>query len=342
MEYRLLGSSGFKVPVLSLGTATFGGSNEVFRAMGSSTVDEAKRLVDLAMEAQVNMFDSSDIYSEGMAEDILGRAIEGRRDQVIISTKCSFRFGPGPNDIGSSRHHILRACEGSLRRLRTDHIDLYQLHGFDALTPIEEVLSTLDDLVRSGKVRYVGCSNFSGWHLMKSLGIAERNQLPRYVAHQAYYSLLGRDYEWELMPLAADQKVGAVVWSPLGWGRLTGKIRRGQPRPEVSRLPVTSDLGPPVADEHLFRVIDALDEIARETERTIPQVAINWLLQRPTVATVIIGARDERQLRDNLRSVGWKLDESQMRRLNAASAMLSPYPYWHQRGFEERNPSLVG
>ena len=295
------------------------------------------------LEAGLTMFDSADGYSGGAAEEILGQAIRGRRDQVIISTKGAFRAGPGPNDVGSSRFHLTRAVEGSLRRLGVDYIDLYQLHGFDAMTPVEEVLQTLDDLVRAGKIRYIGCSNFSGWHLMKSLAVSERYGLARYVAHQAYYSLIGRDYEWELMPLALDQKVGAVVWSPLGWGRLTGKIRRGAPLPEVSRLrsQVAAAGGPPVDDEYVYRVVDALDAIAAETGKSVPQVAINWLLQRPSVATVIIGARNETQLRDNLGAVGWALTAEQIARLDAASAVTLPYPYWHQRGFKERNPPPV-
>ena len=343
MEHRQLGASGFKVPVLSFGTATFGGCGEFFGAWGSTDVAEAKRLVDICLEAGLTMFDSADVYSAGAAEEILGQAIRGRRDQVIISTKGTFRSGPGPNDVGSSRYHLIRAVEGSLRRLGTDYIDLYQLHGFDAVTPVEEVLQTLDDLVRAGKICYIGCSNFSGWHLMKSLAVSEKYGLARYVAHQAYYSLIGRDYEWELMPLALDQKVSAVVWSPLGWGRLTGKIRRGSPLPEVSRLrsQVAKAGGPPVDDEYLFRVVDALDEIARETGKSIPQIAINWLLQRPSVATVIIGARTEEQLRENLGAVGWSLTPEQIARLDAASEVTPPYPYWHQRGFKERNPPPV-
>jgi aryl-alcohol dehydrogenase-like predicted oxidoreductase len=341
MEFRLLGGSGFKVPVLSLGTGTFGGGNEFFRAWGTTDVKEATRLVDICLEGGVNMFDSADIYSDGLAEEILGKAIAGRRDRVIVSTKATFRAGPGPNDVGSSRHHLLRAVEGSLRRLGTDYIDLFQLHGFDAQTPIEEALSTLDDLVRAGKLRYVGCSNFSGWHLMKSLAISERYGLARYVAHQAYYSLVGREYEWELMPLALDQKIGTVVWSPLGWGRLTGKIRRGQPAPKVSRLPATADYGPQVAEDYLYRVVDALDAVAKETGKTVPQIALNWLLQRPTVANVIIGARNEEQLRENLGAVGWTLTPEQVAKLDAASAVTPTYPYWHQRGFE-RNPPPVG
>jgi aryl-alcohol dehydrogenase-like predicted oxidoreductase len=280
----------------------------------------------------------------GLAEEILGQAIKGRRDQVIISTKGTFRLGPGPNDVGSSRFHLIKAVEASLKRLDTDFIDLYQLHGFDALTPVDEVLGTLTDLVRAGKIRYIGCSNFSGWHLMKSLAVSERYGLARYVAHQAYYSLVGREYEWELMPLALDQKVAAVVWSPLGWGRLTGKVRRGQPLPETSRLQskAVTDIGPPVADEYLFRVVDALDDVAKETGKTVPQIALNWLIQRPSVANVIIGARNEDQLRQNLGAVGWNLTPAQVGKLDAASATIPAYPYWHQRGFPERNPPPVG
>jgi aryl-alcohol dehydrogenase-like predicted oxidoreductase len=343
MEYRQLGGSGFMVPVLSLGTGTFGGRGELFKAWGASDVAEATRLVDICLDAGLTMFDSADVYSAGAAEEILGQAVKGRRDKVILSTKATFRAGLGPNDVSSSRSHLTRAVEASLIRLDTDYIDLFQLHGFDAMTPVEEVLGTLDDLVRAGKIRYIGCSNFSGWHLMKSLAVSERYGLARYVAHQAYYSLVGRDYEWELMPLAIDQKVGAVVWSPLGWGRLTGKIRRGQPLPETSRLQskVATDVGPPVSDEYLFRVVDALDVVAKETGKTVPQVALNWLLQRPTVSNVIIGARNEEQLRQNLGAVGWSLTRDQVSRLDAASVTTLAYPYWHQRGFAERNPPPV-
>jgi aryl-alcohol dehydrogenase-like predicted oxidoreductase len=343
MEYRILGASGFKVPVLSMGTGTFGGGGEFFKAWGTSDVAEATRLVDICLEAGLTMFDSADIYSAGAAEEILGQAIKGRRNRVLISTKATFRSGQGPNDVGSSRFHLIQAVETALRRLNTDYIDLFQLHGFDALTPVEEVLSTLDNMVRAGKIRYIGCSNFSGWHLMKSLAVSEKYGLARYVAHQAYYSLLGRDYEWELMPLALDQKVSAVVWSPLGWGRLTGKIRRGQPLPEVSRLRSQQviDIGPPVADEYLYRVVDALDVVAKETGKSVPQVALNWLLQRPSVASVIIGARNETQLRQNIDAVGWNLTPAQVAKLDAASATTPAYPYWHQRGFPERNPAPV-
>ena len=343
MEFRQLGGSGFKVPALSLGTGTFGGRGEFFGAWGSSEVKEARQLVDICLAAGLNMFDSANIYSAGAAEEILGAALQGRRAQAIISTKGTFRAGNGPNDVGSSRHALLRAVEGSLRRLGTDYIDIYQLHGFDAITPIEETLSTLDDLVRAGKIRYIGCSNFSGWHLMESLAISERHGWARHIAHQAYYSLVGRDYEWELMPLGLKHHVSAIVWSPLGWARLTGKIRRGQPLPQVSRM--RSELaaagGPQVPDEYLYRVVDALDEVARETGKSVPQIAINWLLQRPTVANVIIGARSEEQLKDNLGAVGWRLSAAQIARLDAASATAPAYPYWHQRQYTERNPLPV-
>jgi aryl-alcohol dehydrogenase-like predicted oxidoreductase len=290
------------------------------------------------------MFDSADGYSDGMAEEILGKAIAGRRDKVLISTKATFRLGDGPNDVGSSRFHLLHAVEGSLKRLGTDYIDLFQLHAFDAMTPVEETLSTLDTLVRSGKIHYVGCSNFSGWHLMKSLAAADKYGYPRYVAQQAYYSLIGRHYEWELMPLALDQKVGAVVWSPLGWARLTGKVRRSQPLPAVTRLQskFNMDIGPKVPDEYLYAVMDVVDEIAKETGKTVPQIALNWLLQRPTVSTLVIGARNEEQLRDNLGAVGWNLTPEQMVRLDSVSAVPPIYPYWHQKFFSERNPFPTG
>ena len=339
MEYRLLG--GLKVPVLSFGTGTFGGGNEFFKAWGSSDVAEATRLVDICLEAGLNFFDTADIYSDGLAEQILGKAIAGRRDRVLISTKATFAMGSGPNDVGSSRFHLLRACEDSLRRLETDYIDVYHLHGFDALTPLEETLQTLDALVRSGKVRYLACSNFSGWHLMKSLAISEKYGWARYVAHQVYYSLIGRDFEWELMPLGLDQKVASIVWSPLGWGRLTGRVRRGQPLPAESRLHKTADVGPPVDQENLYRVVDALDEVAKETGKTVPIVALNWLLQRPTVANIVIGARNEQQLRQNLEAVGWNLTAEQVAKLDQAGETTPVYPYWHQRQFKDRNPWLV-
>jgi aryl-alcohol dehydrogenase-like predicted oxidoreductase len=342
MDYRQLGGSGFTVPVLSLGTGTFGGANDFFKAWGSTDADGARRLLDICIDAGVTMFDSADVYSNGVAEEILGKAMAGRRDQVIVSTKAGFRSGEGANDVGSSRHHLTRSVEAALKRLGTDYIDLFQLHAFDARTPVEETLGVLDDLIRAGKLRYVGVSNFSGWHLQKSLAASEKYGLPRYAAHQAYYSLIGRDYEQELMPLGIDQRVSAVVWSPLGWGRLTGKLRRGAPIPALSRLHVTAEAGPQVSNDYLYAVVDALDIVAAETGKTIPQIALNWLLQRPTVANVIVGARDETQLRENLGAVGWTLTSEQIKRLDDSSATPLPYPYWHQRvTFAERNPPPV-
>jgi aryl-alcohol dehydrogenase-like predicted oxidoreductase len=342
MEYRFLGGSGLKVPVLSFGAGTFGGGSEFFNAWGATdNIDEARRIVDICLESGVNLFDTADVYSVGKSEEVLGKALSGRRDQALISTKTTFRFGPGPNDLGSSRSHIRQQLEGSLKRLGTDYVDIYHLHGFDALTPIEEVQDTLNAFVREGKIRYIAASNFSGWHMMKSLAVADRYGWTRFVAHQVYYSLIGREYEWELMPFGLDQKVGALVWSPLGWGRLTGKIRRGQPIPEVSRLHKTSEMGPPVENEYLYKVVDALDEVAKETNKTVAQIALNWLLDRPTVSSIIIGARNEEQLRQNLGAIGWRLTPEQIGKLDAASAVTPVYPYWHQRQFAERNPIPV-
>lgn len=339
MESRLLGGSGLKVPVLSFGTATFGGGNDFFRAWGSSDVAEATRLVDICLEAGVNLFDTADVYSRGLSEEILGQAIAGKRDKLLISTKATFRMSDDdPNNVGSSRHHLISSCESSLRRLRTDYIDIYTMHGFDAQTPVEETLRALDDLVRSGKVRYIACSNFSGWHLMKSLAISEKYGWSRYVAHQAYYSLIGREYEWELMPLALDQKIGTIVWSPLAGGRLSGKFRRDQPAPADSRQMQGGGEGPAVPEEWFYSLVDVLDQVAEETGKTVAQVALNWLLQRPTVASIIIGARNETQLRQNLGAVGWNLTADQIMKLDVASERETIYPYWHQRGFQDRNP----
>jgi aryl-alcohol dehydrogenase-like predicted oxidoreductase len=338
MDYRTLGSAGLKVSSLCFGTGTFGGGNEFFKAWGSAGVEEAKRLVGLCLDAGINVFDTADVYSDGLSEEIFGQAIQGRRDELLISTKATFRLGQGANDVGSSRYHLIRACEGSLKRLGTDRIDIYHMHGFDALTPIDEVLYTLDTLVRSGKVRYIACSNFSGWHLMKSLSLSERHGWAKYVSHQIYYSLVGRDYEHELMPLALDQKLGAMVWSPLGWGRLTGKIRRGQPLPKESRLHRTAEAGPPVPEEYLYRVVDAIDAVARETGKTVAQIALNWLLRKPTVSTVVIGERNEEQLTQNIGAEGWRLTPDQVSKLDEASTTSIPYPYWHQRQFTDRNP----
>ena len=338
MEYRQLGRSGLKVPVLSFGTGTFGGTTEFFQRWGQTDVAEATRMVDLCLDAGVNFFDTADVYSQGGSEEILGQAIKGRRDKVLISTKATFTMGDGPNDVGSSRYHLIRACEASLKRLGTDHIDLYFLHGFDALTPVDETLRALDDLVTSGKIGYIGASNFSGWHLMKSLATSEKYGLARYVAYQGYYSLIGRHYEWELMPLGLDQGVGLMVWSPLGWGRLTGKIRRGQPLPEGRLKSGGAEGGPIVSDEYLFNVVDALDAVAKETGKTVAQVALNWLLQRPTVSNIVIGARNEEQLKQNLGAIGWSLSTEQVAKLDAASHETPIYPYWHQKGFDSRNP----
>lgn len=340
MEHRRLGNSGLKVPALCFGTATFGGGTEFFKAWGATDVAEAKSLLDMCFDAGTNFFDTADVYSRGLSEEILGQALGTKRKDAIISTKASFKMGDGPNDLGSSRHHLVRACEASLKRLGTDWIDIYHLHGFDAQTPIEEVLKTLDELVTSGKVRYIACSNFSGWHLMKSLAIADRYGWSRYVAHQAYYSLVSREFEWELMPLALDQGVGTMVWSPLGWGRLGGKVRRGQELPAESRLHKTQ--GPPVSNEHVYGIVDVLDVIAKETEKSVAQVALNWVLQRPSVSSVIIGARNAEQLRQNLGAVGWNLSADQVKRLDEASAVSPVYPYWHQRSdFPARNPPPV-
>ncbi len=328
-----------KVPVLCFGTATFGGGNEFFRAWGETDVAEATRLIDLCMDAGVNFFDTADVYSHGLSEEVLGQAIKHLpRESLLLSTKATFQFGDGPNNIGSSRLHLTRQIEGSLKRLKTEYIDVYHMHGFDALTPIEETLSTLDQLVREGKVRYIAASNFSGWHLQKSIDLSARHGWARYVGHQVYYSLVGRDYEWELLPQAYAEGLGALVWSPLGWGRLTGKLRRGQPLPELSRLHKTGNLGPQVTDEYLYKVVDALDAVAAETGKTVPQVALNWLLRKPTIASVIIGARNEQQLRDNLAAASFVLTREQVERLDVASAPQVPYPYWHQRQFLDRNP----
>ncbi|MBC9207414.1 aldo/keto reductase [Roseomonas aerophila] len=344
MEYRQLGRSGLRVPVLSFGTGTFGGTGPLFGAWGRSDAREARRLLDICLDAGVNLFDTADVYSEGASEQVLGEAIKGRRDAVLISTKTGLPTGEGANDWGASRARLVRVVDGMLKRLGTDHIDLLQLHAFDASTPVEELLETLDRLIGAGKLRYAGVSNYPGWQLMKLLAAADRDGRPRPVAHQVYYSLIGRAYEADLMPLGADQGVAALVWSPLGWGRLTGQIRRGAPIPPTSRLHATAAFAPPVEDEHLFRVVDALEAVAAETGRTVPQVAINWLLRRPTVASVIIGARDEAQLRQNLGAVGWSLTSAQVAALDAASDVLPPYPhtpYRQQEGFARLNPPLV-
>jgi aryl-alcohol dehydrogenase-like predicted oxidoreductase len=337
MDFNRLGRSGLRVPALSFGTATFGGSNDFFKAWGSTDVAGASRLIDVCLDHGVCLFDSADVYSNGMAEQILGEAIKGKRHRLLISTKTTFPMGIGPNDFGSSRQHLIMAIDAALARLAVDHIDLLQLHGQDYNTPVEETLATLDQLVRAGKVRYIGGSNFSGWHMMKSLAVSDRYGYPRHVAHQVYYSLLNRDYEWELMPLGRDQGIGALIWSPLGWGKLTGKIRRSQPAQPGSRAFDIAGTGPKYEEERLFRIVDALDDVAAESGKTIPQVALNWLLQRPTVSSVIIGARNEEQLVQNIGAVGWRLTPEQVTTLDQASEVPPAYPVWHQRGFPVLN-----
>jgi aryl-alcohol dehydrogenase-like predicted oxidoreductase len=341
MKYRQLGASGLFVPELCFGTGTFGGGSEFFKKWGSTDTAQAKRLVDICLDAGINMFDTADIYSRGLAEEILGKAIEGRqRDKLILSTKATFPFGEGPNNQGSSRLHLLKQVEGSLKRLGTDYIDIYHMHGFDGNTPVEETLRTLDDLVESGKLRYIAASNFSGWHLMKSLAVSEKYGWSRYVVHQVYYSLVNREYEWELMPLGLDQRVGAIVWSPLAAGKLGGKYRRSQPLPANSRAALG---GSPVPDavtneEILYNTVEVLYELAAETGRTVAQVALNWVLQRPTISTVIVGARNEEQLKQNLEAAGWNLSPEQVKRLDKVSEQPPIYPYWHQRQNLTLNP----
>jgi len=333
MEIRRLGKSGLRVPALSFGTATFGGGNDFFKAWGTTDAGGASRLIDVCLDHGVSMFDSADVYSDGLAETILGEAIKGKQNRLLISTKATFPRGDGLNDYGSSRQHLVPAVDGALKRLGVDHIDVFHLHGQDHNTPVEETMHTLDQLVRDGKVRYIGCSNFSGWHLMKSLALSDGRGLARYVVHQAYYSLLNREYEWELMPLGLDQGVGAMVWSPLGWGKLTGKIRRGQPAKAGTRAHEIAGTGPQFDEERLFCIVEALDAVAGQTGKSIPQVALRWLLQRDTVSNVIVGARNEDQLLENIGAVGWSLSPEQVASLDAASLTPPTYPYWHQRGF---------
>jgi aryl-alcohol dehydrogenase-like predicted oxidoreductase len=339
MEYRQLGGSGLRVPVLSFGTATFGGGNEFFKAWGSTQVEEATRLINVCLDAGVNLFDTANVYSKGTSEEILGKAIKGIRNRVLVSTKATFVMSEEPNDFGSSRFNLIKSCEESLSRMGIDHIDIYHMHGFDANTPVEETLNALHNLVQSGKVRYIACSNFSGWHLMKSLSVSERHGWSKYVAQQSYYSLLNRDYEWELMPLAIDQKIGAIIWSPLASGKLTGKYRRNQPLPADARVAQGGSpvINTPVDDERLYSIVDVLDELVEETGKTVSQISLNWLLQRPTVSNIIIGARNEEQLKQNLDAVGWNLTTEQVKRLDKASDILPPYPYWHQNQYPMLN-----
>ena len=329
MQYRQLGRSGLRVSVLTLGTMTFGGRG-VFAKTGDTDVAGARRLVDRALEAGINLFDTADVYSWGVAEEILGEVLRGRRDRALITTKARMRMGDGPNDAGLSRQHLIAACEASLRRLGTDRIDLYFLHEWDGQTPLEETLRALDDLVRSGKVRYVGCSNYAGWQLMKALGISERQGWERFVSQQIHYTLEAREAEYELVPIAVDQGVGIMVWGPLAGGLLSGKYRRGQPHPSGTRH--LAEWGePPVRDEgRLYDIVEALVEIGAERGVPAAQVALAWLLGRPGVCSLVIGARTEEQLAGNLGAVELELSQAERERLDRVSAPPLLYPYWHQ------------
>jgi aryl-alcohol dehydrogenase-like predicted oxidoreductase len=329
MEYRQLGHSGLRVSALTLGTMTFGGRGHWTR-VGATEVDTATRQVDMCLDAGVNLIDTADVYSEGLSEEVVGKTLKGRRDRVLVATKARFAMGDGPNDAGLSRHHLIRACEASLRRLGTDYIDLFQVHEWDGHTPLEETLSALDHLVNSGKVRYIGCSNYSAWHIMKALGISERKNLQRFISQQIHYSLQARDAEYELVPVALDQGVGILVWSPLAGGLLSGKYRRGQDMPEGSRH-LTDWNEPPVHDEdQLYDIVDVLVEIGEARGVSAAQVALAWTLGRPGVATVVVGARTEEQLADNLGAVDLALDDDERARLDEVSAPRLMYPYWHQ------------
>src|ERR1700722_897381 len=329
MEYRQLGQSGLRVSVLSLGTMTFGGES-VFSKVGATDVKGARRQVDLCIEAGVNLFDTANIYSHGLSEEILGQVLEGRRDEVLIATKFRMVLRAGPNEGGASRYHIIRECEDSLRRLRTDHIDLYQIHEWDGETPLDETLEAFDTLVRSGKVRYIGCSNYSGWHLMKALAIADRRNYQRFVSQQVYYSLQARDAEYELIPITLDQGLGILVWSPLAGGLLSGKYRRGQQPPEGSRH--LNNWGePPIHDqEQLYNIIEVLVEVAKTRNVSAAQVALAWALGRPGMTSLVIGARTETQLADNLAAANLTLSAEETARLDSASLPRLLYPYWHQ------------
>lgn len=340
MEYRKLSGAGLSVPVLSYGTATFGGTSDFFKAWGNTDVKEARRLIDLCLDHGINFFDTANVYSNGDSEKILGAAAEGKRDQMLLSTKATLKMGDGPNQYGSSRFAIVKECEDSLRRLKTDYVDLYTMHAFDALTPVQETLRALDDLIQAGKIRYIGCSNFSGWHLMKSLSVSERYGWSKYVAHQAYYSLAGREYEWELMPLALDQKVSTFVWSPLAGGALSGKVRRNQPPPSGSRS-AQMDFVVSSKSEHLHSIVDVLDQISKEIGKSIAQVALNWVLHRPSVTSIVIGARNEEQLKQNFGAVGWRLSAEHVAQLDKVSQTRPIYPYWHQRNSQELMPNPV-
>lgn len=340
MEYRKLAGTDLEIPALVLGTATFGGGNEFYRKWGQTDVREARELVDIALEYGCTLFDTADAYSMGLSEEILGGAIKGRRDKLMVASKTGLRMGPGEDQAGTSYKRIIAACDASLQRLGTDYIDLYQLHAFDAKTPVEEMLKAIDVLIDAGKIRAFGVSNYSGWHLMKMIAMADRHNLPRPVSHQIYYSLVNREIEWELMPLGIDQHVSTLVWSPLASAQLTGKVGRYKVPPAQSR--VSQDLRMAGDAEHLFGITDVLEALALETGSTVPRVALAWLLIRPTVSGVIIGARHAEQLRDNLQAIEVKLDVEQIERLDRASATKPIYPYWHQQAvFSDHNPSAV-
>jgi aryl-alcohol dehydrogenase-like predicted oxidoreductase len=329
MEYRQLGRSGLRVSTLTLGTMTFGGGGK-FANVGSTDVDGARRQVDMCLDAGVNLIDTADVYSDGASEEILGQALAGRRDRVLLATKARMAMGDGPNDAGLSRHHLIRACEASLRRLGTDHIDLYQVHEWDGQTPLEETLEALDDLQRAGKIRYAGCSNYAGWQLAKALGISERRGLARFVSQQVYYSLQSRDAEYELVPAGLDHGVGMLVWSPLAGGLLSGKYRRGQDGPAGARH-LTDWNEPPVRDEEqTYDVIEAAVEVGAAHGVSAAQVALAWLLGRPGVSSLVIGARTDEQLADNLAAAQLELSAEERARLDALSAPPLIYPHWHQ------------
>ncbi len=339
MEYRLLGASGLQVSVLSFGTMTLGGEGR-FAAMGNVQVEEARRHIEICIEAGVNLFDTADIYSFGKSEEVLGQALGTLRKDIVLATKVFVGLEPGTNKSGLTRRHIMEACEASLRRLGTDTIDLYQAHNFDALTPLDETLRAFDDLIRSGKVRYAGCSNYSGWQLMKAHATSDRLGIQRYISQQINYSLLARDAEHELVPAGLDQRTGIMAWSPLQFGLLSGKFRRGQAKPSESRLN-TLDAPGTIDEERLYRIVDTLAEIAAARNVSVSQVALNWVTCKPGVDTVIIGARTDQQLRDNLAAASWRLTLAEVERLDEVSALPLPYPYWHQQKFAaDRNPPL--
>jgi len=330
MEYRLLGRSGLKISTVTMGTMTFGGQGWA-KMVGDLGVTEARRLVDICLDAGVNLIDTADVYSQGVCEEILGEIIGGpRKNGVLIATKARFPMGEGPNDVGSSRYHLINACEASLRRMKTDVIDLYQLHEWDGQTPLEETMEALDTLVRQGKVRYVGCSNFSGWHIMKALGVSEREKRERFVSQQIHYTLEARDAEYELLPISIDQGLGVLVWSPLAAGLLSGKHRRNQAAPEGSRQ-FAGWTEPPIRDENrLWNIVETLVAIADDRAVSAAQVALAWLIGRKAVTSVIIGGRTEAQFKDNLAAAELKLTEDERERLDAVSLPPVLYPYWHQ------------